>query len=94
MPVREVADGVVIRVAVRPRAAQDAILGVQGGALRVTVRAAPERGRANQAVLRLLASALGVPTGDVELQVGHRGRHKQVRVRGLTVEEARSRLLG
>ena len=54
--------------------------------------AAPERGRANKALLRLLADTLGLPKTDVSLVSGHTGRDKVVELRGLGEAEAVSRL--
>jgi uncharacterized protein YggU (UPF0235/DUF167 family) len=56
------------------------------------VAAAPERGRANQALLRLLADTLGLPKTDVSLVSGHAGRDKVVELRGLGEAEVVSRL--
>ena len=54
--------------------------------------AAPERGRANKALLRLLADTLGLPKTDVSLVSGHAGRDKVVELRGLSEAEVVSRL--
>lgn len=90
--VDETRAGPVVRVRARPRARRDAIEGVDARGLRVAVRAAPERGKANAAVLRVLAGALGVPVASLELASGDAARDKRVLVRGLTVGEVRARL--
>jgi hypothetical protein len=56
------------------------------------VRAAPERGRANDAVEALLAAALGVPRTRVRVVAGHTGTRKQVEIEGFDGIEVRSRL--
>ena len=56
------------------------------------VAAAPESGKANEAVRDLLASALGVPRSSTEIVSGAASRDKVVVVRGLTAEEAVARL--
>ena len=64
----------------KPTAADD---GKGGGAeLCVSVTAAPEKGRANDALLRLLAKSLKQPRRDLDLVAGETDRHKQVLVRG------------
>jgi len=88
-----VAEQVGFHVRVTPRARRDEIAGEREGCVLVRVRAAPEGGRANEAVRRLLAARLGVPAGDVELMRGGRSRQKTVRVVGLAAADARRRLL-
>lgn len=73
---------VLISLHVQPGAAHSGIVGLHGDALKVKVAAAPERGRANAAVARLLAGELGVRPSDVEVVSGHSSRRKRVRVRG------------
>ena len=56
--------------------------------------AAPERGRANDAVLKLLAERLRVAPGELSLVAGRSGRDKIVELRGLGEDEADRRLEG
>jgi len=81
-----------LRVRLTPRAARDEIAGWQDGLLRVRVAAPPVAGRANAALERLLAKALGVPRWSVCVVAGARGREKTVAVDGLTEAEALRRL--
>ncbi|HUH80545.1 MAG TPA: DUF167 domain-containing protein [Solirubrobacteraceae bacterium] len=82
----------MIEVRLQPRAATDEIAGERDGVLLVRVRAAPERGRANEALLRLIAGRLKLPLGRVELARGARSRQKLVRVSGLDEDAVRDRL--
>ena len=75
-----------------PGARQDAIIGWQGDALKVRVRAAAERGKANQAVCDLLAELLGVARPAVTVERGHGSRDKVLAVDGLTEGEVLERL--
>jgi uncharacterized protein len=81
-----------LAVRVQPGASRDEIVGWQGAALRVRVSAPPTDGRANAAVARLLAAALGVAPSTVELVRGAGGRDKMYRFRTLDVTAARGRL--
>lgn len=72
-----------LRLRVTPGARSAGIVGRQGDAWKVRVTAAPEHGRANDAVLRLLAEALGVPRDDVTLVSGHGSREKTVELAGM-----------
>ena len=82
----------MIRVRVSPGAREDAIVGWQGDALKVRVKAPPERGRANQAVCDLLAELLGVARPAVTVERGHGSRDKVLAVDGLTEAEVLERL--
>lgn len=77
-------------VRVVPRAGRDAIRGLHGEALRVAVAAAPVEGAANEALIALLAEALGVGKRDVEIVSGEHSRQKRVRVRGTSEAAVRA----
>ena len=81
-----------LRVHVTPAASQEGIVGWHGDSLRVRVRAQPQKGRANRAVLRLLARRLGVAPASLSIVHGAASRAKLVEVNGLSEEELRARL--
>jgi uncharacterized protein (TIGR00251 family) len=81
-----------VRVKVTPGAREDAVIGWQEDVLRIRVRAKPERGKANEAVCRLLAEVAGVPASAVSIVTGARSRDKLVRVDGLDGDEMRRRI--
>jgi uncharacterized protein len=83
---------VVLRVRVQPRAARESLAGVRDGALLVRLNAPPVDGRANAALARLLGRLLGVPPSSVTLLVGEKSRDKRVRVAGVSLDRARTRL--
>jgi len=58
----------------------------------VRVAAAPEDGRANAAVVRLLAETVGVPARDVSILAGHASRDKTVELTGVDERETERRL--
>jgi len=72
-----------LRLRVSPGAGRAAVVGRYGEAWKVRVTAAPEDGRANDAVLRLLAEVLAVPRGALTLISGHSGRDKIVELVGV-----------
>ncbi|MGD9530962.1 DUF167 domain-containing protein [Pseudonocardia sp.] len=75
-----------VTVRVRPGARADAVGGrwdgPRGTALLVSVRARAVEGKANAAVVDMLAAAFGVRRGDVAIASGHRGRDKIVELTG------------
>jgi len=72
-----------LKLRVSPGAGRTAVVGRHGDAWKVRVTEAPERGRANEAVLRLLSETLAVPRSSVTLVSGHSGREKTVELTGL-----------
>jgi len=71
----------LIQVRVSPGASADAVtLPASGSALAVRTTAPPEDGKANEAVLRLLAIALDRPVSSLELVRGGTSRHKLIRL--------------
>lgn len=83
-----------LRLRVSPGAARTEIVGRQGEAWKVRVSAPPERGRANAAILSLLAETLGVPRSGLTIVAGHGSRDKVVELAGLDAREAVRRLEG
>jgi uncharacterized protein YggU (UPF0235/DUF167 family) len=68
------------------------VLGERAGALRVAVSAAPEKGKANEAVREVLAEALGCRPSQVVILTGETSRDKMFLVSGVSAEELRNRL--
>lgn len=66
-----------------PRAGSDHVDGVVDGVLRIRVAAPAIEGAANQSLLRLLASELGVGRRSVRLVAGAAGRQKLIVVDGV-----------
>jgi uncharacterized protein len=81
-----------IQVRLTPRAARNEVIGWQGDILRVRVNAPPVDGRANEALIELLARRLSTPETSLRLVQGTKARNKVIEVVGLTEEEVRSRL--
>lgn len=88
--VQQQGDAVTFAVRVQPRASRDSVGGEwpaatgQPAALKVRLTAPPVDHRANAALCRLLAGALGLPASRVRIVSGERSRLKRVEVRGVT----------
>ena len=80
-----------VRLRVSAGASRRRVLGVHGGALKLSVKAPPERGKANKDVLALVAETFGLATSDVEILSGETSPDKVVRL-PLDSEEAARRL--
>lgn len=61
-------------------------MGLEGDTLKVRVAAPPVKGKANRALVKLLAKALGVSSSQVEIIRGHKARRKTVQVRGIDAD--------
>jgi uncharacterized protein (TIGR00251 family) len=86
LPFATTTGGVRLRIRLTPRAAER-IIGlaeeVGGGvALKVAVNAPPEDGKANEALLRLLARTLDLPRRDFSIALGATQRHKTIHIAG------------
>jgi uncharacterized protein (TIGR00251 family) len=72
-----------LRLRVSSGSGRSTIVGRHGDGWKVRVTEVPEHGRANEAVVRLLASALAVPRDAVAIVSGHSGRDKIVELTGV-----------
>jgi uncharacterized protein YggU (UPF0235/DUF167 family) len=84
---RERPDGLLVDVRLTPRAAMDRIDGVEtlsdgSAVLKARVRAVPEKGKANDAVLKLVAKAAGLPASRATLVAGDASRRKSILLAG------------
>lgn len=81
-----------LQLRVSPGASSASVVGRHGAAWKLRVAAAPERGRANDAVVHLLADALGIAPRDVAIVAGHTARDKVATVAGIDSDETERRL--
>jgi uncharacterized protein (TIGR00251 family) len=86
LKLRHTGTGIVLPVRLTPKSGRDEIVGIEdfGGetVLKARVRAAPEAGRANEALERLIAHWLKVPPSSVKVAQGGKSRSKQVLIEG------------
>ena len=90
--VSESKESCILKVRVQPKASSNQIDGYEEGALRLRVTAPPTEGKANTAVIALLAKALGVSKSRLGIVRGHGSRNKTVSVDTLTEQEVRRRI--
>ena len=81
-----------LRLRVAPGARRSAVVGRHGDGWKLRGAAAPERGRANEEVVSLLAETLDVPRSDIRLVSGLGARDKIVELAGLEPDEIERRL--
>ncbi|GAB3523454.1 MULTISPECIES: DUF167 family protein YggU [Photobacterium] len=73
-------DDLVIRLYIQPKASRDQIVGLHGDELKVAITAPPVDGKANAHLTKYLAKQFRVAKGQVVIEKGELGRHKQVRI--------------
>ena len=74
---------VSLTVRLTPKGGRDAIDGIETmSVLKIRVRAAPSEGEANAALIKLIATAVGVPPRDVSLVAGFTARIKRMNISG------------
>ena len=81
-----------LRVRVSPGASRSHVVGRHGDAWKMRVAAPPENGKANDALVALLAETLDVPRSSIEIAAGHSSRDKTVVITGLTEVDVEARL--
>jgi uncharacterized protein (TIGR00251 family) len=83
-----------IRVHVIPNARIDKVVGEQGDAIKIKLRAPAVEGQGNTALRGFLAEKLSIPQGAIVLEHGKKSRDKVIRIDGLSEVDIRRGLLG
>lgn len=82
----------MLSVKVVPGASRDRVAGRYGEGVKVQVSAPPEKGKANEAVIAVLAAWLGIKPGQITLTAGHVNPRKTFRLSGLSGSALRAKL--
>ncbi len=92
MAIKQKGEGVTFSVKVVPNSSRNAIAGLWGSALKVNISAVAQKGKANQALIKLLAKALGCPKSSLSIISGTTRPQKEVFVANMTKAKLESRL--
>jgi hypothetical protein len=84
--------GIVLPIKAQPGAKRNGITGEHAGALKVSVSQAPEKGKANDALVAVIADALGLKRGQIELMSGQTSSQKKFLIRDATREDLEQRI--
>ena len=90
---RDVADGCTLAVRVHPGAKRNAIGGMHAAALKVSISAPANDGRANGALIAFVAEWLEIPRARVSLVAGATNRSKTLRIQGKSAAEIQAALV-
>ena len=85
--IREMEDGLVVSVKVQPNSSKDRMAGKYAGQIKISVTVAPEKGKANKAVIKLFAKWLGIKSSDIQIISGKTSRDKELFIRNITEED-------
>ena len=86
LPIQESDEGIVLAAKIVPGSSSTRICGLLDGMLKIKVAAPPEKGKANQCLLRFLAKELGLKKNAVSLISGKTSPVKQIRIVGFSRE--------
>ncbi len=84
--------GVILPVRAQPKARKNAVTGTHDGRLRVAVTQAPEKGKANAAIVKLLAKQLKLKASQVSLVSGETSPQKKFLIEGVSLHDVRERV--
>lgn len=90
--IRDTGSGATFSIKVHPRSKHDAISGIVGDALKLSLTAPPVEGRANEACIRFFAKFLRVPRSSVTIAAGESSRNKVICISGLSAAQVQQRL--
>ena len=86
------AEGTILPVRAQAGARRNGLKGIHAGALQVAVTQAPEKGKANKAIIAVLAESLGLRKSQIELLTGETASQKRFLVRGVIAEDLNRRI--
>lgn len=84
--ISETDTGLSILLKVQPNSKKNAIVGTYGKMLKVSVTSPQEKGKANKAVIKLIATELGIKTSQINIVSGQTAREKKIHIDGVSLE--------
>lgn len=85
-------EGVILPVQAQPKSRKNAVVGIHAGRLKVAVTQAPEKGKANEAVRRVLADELRIKHSQISLISGETSTQKRFLISDISLEMLRSKI--
>jgi len=85
--VKKVDGGIIVSVKVQPNASKDRVVGEHADLIKIAVTVAPEKGKANKAVIKVLSKWLGVKASDIQIISGETSRDKKVFIENINEED-------
>lgn len=85
-------EGIQIKIKVIPKASTSCIKGWKNGELVVRLAAVPEKGEANEELIRYLAATLGLARSNLQLVQGAKSCHKRICIKSLSIDDIQKKL--
>lgn len=82
---QETTDGVILSVKLTPKSSKSEIIGIENNELKIRVATVPEKGAANEALIKFLSKKIGVGTSQIEIISGEQSRHKRLLIKGIDI---------
>lgn len=80
---------VIIALKIIPKGHRNEILGWENNELKIRVAAVPEKGNANEELIRFLSEKLKIGKSQIKIVQGQKSRHKRISINGLTDEQVK-----
>lgn len=84
---REKEGGIVVSVKIQPNSSKDRVIGEYADRIKIAVTVAPEKGKANKAVIKIFSKWLGVRNSDIQIISGETSRDKELFIKNMTKED-------
>jgi len=85
-------EGILLPVRAQPKARRNAVAGIHNGRIKVSVTEAPEKGKANRALIQVLRKYLSLRKSQIALHSGETNTDKQFLISGIDAGELASRI--
>jgi len=89
---QQTSEGILLPVRAQPKARRNAVAGIHNGRIKVAVTEAPEKGKANRALMHVLRKCLSLKLSQIALHSGATSSDKQFLVSGIEAGELASRI--
>ncbi|UCC17044.1 MAG: DUF167 domain-containing protein [Dehalococcoidales bacterium] len=83
-----------LSIRVHPGAGKNMITGYTDGVLNVKITTRPEKGKANESLIKYLSNILSIAKSNIAIQKGTTSRNKLIMIQGISTSNAISLLLG
>jgi len=75
-------ENIILKIYLQPKSSKNEVVGPYRDGIKVKVTAPPIEGKANEALIRLLAKELEIPQSNIEILKGHHSREKTLKISG------------